>query len=143
MLSRNETRIVAVAGHRPPHARSFPSSTLVPAHNMQRICSSTPCSTSWPPFCLPLFTSDGLNVYFYASFGPFRTLARGGSPRAGRAPVAAGDGPDLRPGEEKLPAAQAGASYACNAPWNKRSSQGHEASNWVTLVESTPLLLNG
>jgi hypothetical protein len=25
--------------------------------------------------CLPLFTSDGLHVYFYASRGPFWTLA--------------------------------------------------------------------
>ena len=30
-----------------PSRRSFPSSTLVPAHNMPRTCSSTPCVTSW------------------------------------------------------------------------------------------------
>jgi transposase-like protein len=28
------------------------------------------------PGCLPLFTSDGLNVYFYAARGPFWTLVR-------------------------------------------------------------------
>jgi hypothetical protein len=33
---------------------------------MQHIQSSTPCDNSWPPFYLPLFTSDGLNVYFSA-----------------------------------------------------------------------------
>ncbi len=27
------------------------------------------------PGCIPLFTSDGLNVYFYGSFGPFWTVA--------------------------------------------------------------------
>ena len=27
------------------------------------------------PGCLPLFTSDGLNLYFYASRGPFWTVA--------------------------------------------------------------------
>jgi hypothetical protein len=30
------------------------------------IDSSTRCDRAWPPFCLPLFTSDGLNLYFYA-----------------------------------------------------------------------------
>src|SRR5947209_43863 len=42
---------------------------------MLHIPSSTPCDTSWPPFCLPLFTSDGLNLYFYAltaHFGQWR-----------------------------------------------------------------------
>jgi hypothetical protein len=40
-----------------------------------RIASSIPCDRSWPPFCLPLFTSDGLNLYFYAltaHFGHWR-----------------------------------------------------------------------
>jgi hypothetical protein len=54
--------------------RSFPSSTLVPAHKMPRTYSSTPCVTSWSPSCLPLFTSDGLNLYFYALPGPFWTV---------------------------------------------------------------------
>jgi hypothetical protein len=60
------------------------------------------------PGCLPLFTNDGLNVYFYAARGPFWTLAPGESPRAAWTSVAGGDGSDLRPGEEKLLAAQAG-----------------------------------
>jgi hypothetical protein len=33
------------------------------------------------PGCLPLFTSDGLNVYFYAALRPFRTVARRTSSR--------------------------------------------------------------
>jgi hypothetical protein len=33
------------------------------------------------PGCLPLFTSDGLNVYFSAALRPFWTLAQGGTPR--------------------------------------------------------------
>ena len=30
------------------------------------------------PGCLPVFTSDGLNLYFYAALGPFWPLASGG-----------------------------------------------------------------
>jgi hypothetical protein len=48
---------------------------------MQRTCSSTPCGTSWSPFCLPLFTSDGLNLYFYAltaHFGHWLEVGRRG-----------------------------------------------------------------
>jgi hypothetical protein len=33
------------------------------------------------PGCLPIFTSDGLNVYFYAALGPFWRLAPGMSSR--------------------------------------------------------------
>jgi hypothetical protein len=46
--------------------RFFRCFISAPARKAQRIRSSTPCDKSWPPFCLPLFTSDGLNVYFYA-----------------------------------------------------------------------------
>src|SRR5512135_2236802 len=67
------------------------------------------------PNCLPLFTSDGLNLYFSASPGSFWTLARSESSRAERTPVAGGGGPDLRSGEEKLSAAQAAAGQAHNA----------------------------
>jgi transposase-like protein len=54
------------------------------------------------PGCLPLFTSDGLNVYFSAAFGSLWPVAPSGSPRAESTTVAGGGGPDLRPGEEKL-----------------------------------------
>jgi transposase-like protein/IS1 family transposase len=54
------------------------------------------------PGCLPVFTSDGLSVYFYASPRSFWTVARLWSSRVERAPVAGGATPDLRPGEEKL-----------------------------------------
>jgi hypothetical protein len=54
------------------------------------------------PGCLPLFTSDGLNVYFYASFCSFWDMAARETPRAECAPVAGGGEPDLRPGEAKL-----------------------------------------
>jgi hypothetical protein len=59
--------------------------------------------------------------------GPFWTVARYGSPRAESTPVGSGDGPDLWAGEKKLPTAQADAGHACDAPWNKRSSQGRLA----------------
>jgi hypothetical protein len=54
------------------------------------------------PGCLPLFTSDGLNLYFYAARSSFWTVAPGGSARAQRAPVAGGTTPDLRSGEKML-----------------------------------------
>jgi IS1 family transposase len=59
----------------------FPCSISVPARRTWRIELSTPCGSSWPPFCLPLFTSDGLNVYFYAPtahFGQWLEVARRG-----------------------------------------------------------------
>jgi hypothetical protein len=55
--------------------RFCPCSIWVPAHNMWHRGLSTPCDNSWPPFCLPLFTSDGLNLYFYASPSSFWTVA--------------------------------------------------------------------
>src|SRR5512135_3666454 len=55
---------------------------------------------SLAPGCLPLFTSDGLNLYFYAALGPFWTLAPGASSRQERASVAGGGWSDLRPGEK-------------------------------------------
>ncbi len=57
------------------------------------------------PDCLPLFTSDGLNVYFYASPSSFWTVARSGASRAERTSMAGSGGPDLQPGKEKLPPA--------------------------------------
>ena len=63
-------------------ARSFcPCSTWVHVHNTWHIGSSIPCDSSWPPFCLPLCTSDGLNLYFYAltaHFGHWRQMCRRG-----------------------------------------------------------------
>jgi hypothetical protein len=56
------------------------------------------------PGYLPLFTSDGLNLYFYAALGSFWTVASGMSTGAERVPVAGGGGADLWAGEEKLPA---------------------------------------
>jgi hypothetical protein len=53
----------------------------VPAPNTWHIASSIPCESSWPPFCIPLFTSDGLNLYFYAltaHFGHWITGSRRG-----------------------------------------------------------------
>src|SRR5260370_21074241 len=91
---------------------------------MRRTWSSIPCNISWPPFFLPLFTSDGLNLYFYALPSPFWTVARYSSPRAESTPVESGSRTDLWAGEKKLPAAQADAGYACDAPWNKGGSQG-------------------
>ncbi len=63
-------------------ARSFcPCSTWVHVHNTWHSGSSIPCDSSWPPFCLPLFTSDGLNLSFSAltaHFGHWRQMCRRG-----------------------------------------------------------------
>jgi hypothetical protein len=77
------------------------------------------------PGCIPLFTSDGLNLYFYAAPGSFWSLAPGGSERAERASVASGGGADLRSGEENLSAAQAGTRLACHASGDTGRSLGH------------------
>ena len=89
-------------------------------HSLRRILA---------PGCLPLFTSDGLNLYFYAALRPFWTLATGVSPGAESTSVASGAGLDLRSGEEKLPASQTRASHASNAPGDTGRSQGHLAGS--------------
>ena len=38
----------------------------VHAHNTWHREGFTPCDRSWQPFCIPLFTSDGFNLYFSA-----------------------------------------------------------------------------
>ena len=83
--------------------------------------------------CLPLFTSDGLNLYFYAALGSFWTLAPGGSERAEHASLAGGDEPDLRPGEKMLPAAQADSRDARDASGDTGRSHSREASDWASL----------
>jgi transposase-like protein len=75
------------------------------------------------PGCIPLFTSDGLNHYFYAltaHFGQWLALGRRGQIVQ---KTAGGAKPDLRPGEEKLSAAQARARLAGDAPWHRNRSQ--------------------
>jgi hypothetical protein len=49
-----------------PAPRFCPCFSSAPTHNTWHTSSSTLCDRSWPPFCLPIFTSDGLNLYFYA-----------------------------------------------------------------------------
>lgn len=68
------------------------------------------------PGCLPLFTSDSLNLYFYAALGPFWTLAPGSSSRQERSSVADGGWPDLWSGEKTLPAANPRHGSRQNAP---------------------------
>jgi hypothetical protein len=83
--------------------RFFLCSIWVPARRTWHTCSSTRSERAWPPFCLPLFTSDGLlNVCFYASLRSFWSVAGGGSERAECESVAGGGGLDLRAGEKKL-----------------------------------------
>ena len=61
--------------------RFFRCLSSVPAPNTWHIASSIPCESAWPPFCIPLFTSDGLNLYFYAltaHFGHWLPVRRRG-----------------------------------------------------------------
>ena len=83
-------------------------------HSLQRLLA---------PGSLPLFTSDGLNLYFYAALRSFWEMARRETSRAQRTPVAGGSGADLRAGEEKLPTAQVGSGDPCDAAWNRGRSQ--------------------
>ena len=118
----------ALAGDRSPHARFCLCLSSAPAHNTWPICSSTLCDRAWPPFCLPLFTSDGLNFSFSASPSACWTVARRRASWAQSPSMAGSGGSDLRPGETKLPAAQAGSGHARDAPWDRGRSQGHVAA---------------
>lgn len=79
------------------------------------------------PGCIPLFTSEGLHLSFYAARGALWDMARTETPRAERASVAGGGGLDLWPGEKKLPAAQAGSGDPRDAPLERDGSQGRLA----------------
>jgi len=82
---------------------------------------------SLAPGCLPLFTSDGLNLYVYAAPGPFWALAPGALSRQDRATVAGGGWTALWPGKEKLPSAQAGAGQPRDAARDSGRSHGYLA----------------
>jgi hypothetical protein len=81
---------LAVAGDRSPQ-QGHPSA---PA----RTPNSERCSCPYPhtlrqqliPTCLPVFTSDGLNLYFYALTAHFREWVKGKGRRARHWQVAAG-----------------------------------------------------
>jgi hypothetical protein len=75
------------------------------------------------PGCLPIFTSDGLNLYFYAALRSFWDLAAREMPWTEHTPMASGSRIDLWPGEKMLPEAQAGARLASDAAWNRGRSQ--------------------
>jgi transposase-like protein/IS1 family transposase len=84
-------------------------------HSLQQLLASG---------CLPLFTSDGLTVYFYAltaHFGTWREERRRG--RNVRRWQVGGSKPDLRSGEEKLPPSQAGSGDPRDASGDKGRSQ--------------------
>jgi transposase-like protein len=54
------------------------------------------------PGCLPFFTSDGLNLYFYAALSAFWTVARRGASWAQSPSMAGSSGSDLWPSEKML-----------------------------------------
>jgi hypothetical protein len=75
------------------------------------------------PSCLPLCTSDGLNLYVDAARGPIWILVPAASSRQERATVAGGGGSDLGPGENMLPGAQAGSGHTHDASGDRGRSQ--------------------
>jgi hypothetical protein len=77
--------------------------------------------------CLPLFTSDGLNLYFYAltaHFGQWLQVDRRGHKVR---KSAGGSGSHLRSGKKKLPKAQAGSDHARDALGGTSRSHGRLA----------------
>jgi len=68
--------------------------------------------------CLPVFTSDGLNLYFYALTAHFGQWVAGVRRRARQWPLRGRL--NLRPGEEDLSAAGAGAAQPGDALWDAR-----------------------
>jgi hypothetical protein len=103
-----------------PSRSLFPSSIWAPARKTPRIPSSTPCDNSWPPFCLPLFTSDGLNVYFYALTAHFGDWFVGNRRGRNVQKTAGGSGPELWSGEEKLPAMPGWFGSPTSCAWRQR-----------------------
>ena len=92
-------------------------------HSLRRISA---------PGCLPVFTSDGLNLYFYAltaHFGHWLQVARRGR-KALRWQVAT----ELIYGQVKKSyrRRRAGACHVSDAPGNRSRSDGREASDWVS-----------
>jgi hypothetical protein len=85
-----------------PGTKMLPALHLGPRtqHMAHLLIHSLPESLA--PRCLPLFTSDGLNVSFYALPSSFWAVARGGTSRTEDVPVAGGGGLDLWSGEKKL-----------------------------------------
>jgi hypothetical protein len=121
-----------------PSPRSCLCLSSAPAPITWRIGSSTLSERAWPPFCLPLFPSDGLNLSFYAALGSLRPVAPGGSPRAPRAPMAGGSGADLWSGEEKLTfgASWYGSRMSCALAHRTLSQPPYR--DWASRVGSTP-----
>src|SRR5258708_3283876 len=71
----------------------------------------------------PALYQRWLKFLLLCADGSFWTLSPSGSERAEGASVAGGSKPDLRPGEEKLPTAEAGTRLARDASWNRGRSQ--------------------
>jgi len=64
-----------------PARRFFLCLSAARERNTWRICSCTLSDKCWPPFCIPLFSSDGLNLYFSAltaHFGHWLQVSRRG-----------------------------------------------------------------
>ena len=111
-----------MAGHRSAHqdSSSAPTRPPHPTHGPP----SDPHPATEPCFWLPTPVHQRwLEPVLLCPHGPFWTLAPGGTSRTQRASMAGGGWPDLRPGEEKLSAAQAGAGHTRDAAGDRGRSQ--------------------
>jgi hypothetical protein len=88
------------------------NSTFLPTH------LTFPLDPAYPSF---------LELCMLCIHSPFWSLAPGRSPRPESTSVARGNGVDLRAGEEKLPASQAGTRHVRDAPGNRSRSYGRLA----------------
>jgi IS1 family transposase len=68
------------------------------------------------PGCLPVFTSDGLNLYFYALTAHFGQWVAEAERRVRQWLLRCG--PDLWPGEKGVPAPAAGAGHPSHGLWD-------------------------
>ena len=112
--ARLHTGAVALAGHRSPHQAASGASARLPHtfHGPSAHPLAPTVLDSWLP---PALYERRLKSLLLRAHGPLWPVARGGSSRATRAPVAGGSRPNLRPGEKMLSAAQAGTCLARDA----------------------------
>jgi hypothetical protein len=113
-----------VAGHASSGCgwRSTPQAKLIPVlqlgprtQNAAHVLIHT-LRQQLAPTCLPVFTSDGLNLSFYAAPSPFWGMGKGQGTTS--TPLAGGIRTNLWPGQEGLSALPTGARDPADALWD-------------------------
>jgi hypothetical protein len=112
---------VALASHRSPHENSSCPACGSPHPKRSTSGHSLAATDAGPRLSSALYERRVKSLLLRPD-GPFWRLAPGASSRQEHASVAGGGGPDLRPGEEKLPATEAGPGLARDASWHRGRS---------------------